>query len=264
VTRRPAAAVLLAATLLALLPGDAAAEPVSTDRFAELVSAAAEGDAEALMELAAVTSVDGEPVRMDRVLDAGGEDRSARLAELRDSLASPAGADDDSLSERADELTAGDRASGSSAGDGAAPPLGVSTPVALLLAALTVLLAVAASVIASRRALPPGESRDPRPAAGSPRALEREADAAAASGDWAEGIRLRFRAGLLRLGDARVLDLRPSLTSGEVARTVPSQRVPPLVSSFERVAYGGGDGSREEYESARREWPAAVEEAKGR
>lgn len=53
-----------------------------------------------------------------------------------------------------------------------------------------------------------------------PRELEREADDAEAAGDRARALRLRFRAGLLRLGRARVVPLRLSLTSGEARRII--------------------------------------------
>ena len=50
-------------------------------------------------------------------------------------------------------------------------------------------------------------------------ALEREADEAERDGDLARAVRLRFRAGLLRLGDRGAIHYRPSVTTGEVRRT---------------------------------------------
>ena len=55
-----------------------------------------------------------------------------------------------------------------------------------------------------------------------PAALEREADRAAAAGEWETAVRLRFRAGLLRLDAREVIEYRPSLTTGEVSDGVGS------------------------------------------
>ena len=62
--------------------------------------------------------------------------------------------------------------------------------------------------------------RGPRPRAPAredPAALERDADRAAAAGEWETAVRLRFRAGLLRLDARELIEYRPSLTTGEVA-----------------------------------------------
>ena len=58
-----------------------------------------------------------------------------------------------------------------------------------------------------------------------PDALEREADAAERDGDLDRAVRLRFRAGLLRLGDRGAIHYRPSVTTGEVRRTLDSRTV---------------------------------------
>ena len=70
-----------------------------------------------------------------------------------------------------------------------------------------------------RRRAPPAPARRARD---DPAALEREADRAAADGEWETAVRLRFRAGLLRLDARELIEYRPSLTTGEVAAAVGS------------------------------------------
>src|SRR5262249_61242968 len=63
-----------------------------------------------------------------------------------------------------------------------------------------------------------GRGRAPRDESQDPGRLEREADAAEHRGDLDAAVRLRFRAGLLRLDRAGAISYRPSITSGQVAR----------------------------------------------
>jgi hypothetical protein len=92
-------------------------------------------------------------------------------------------------------------------------------------------------------------------------ALEREADAAERDGDLARAVRLRFRAGLLRLGDRGAIQYRPSVTTGEVRRTLESQRFDGLAGTFEAVTYGGRPADRPDVDESRREWPHVLEES---
>jgi hypothetical protein len=94
-----------------------------------------------------------------------------------------------------------------------------------------------------------------------PDALERAADAAERDGDLARAVRLRFRAGLLRLGDRGAIRYRPSVTTGEVRTTLRSQRFDDLAGTFEAVAYGGRAAGRPDVDASRREWPHVLEEA---
>jgi hypothetical protein len=50
-----------------------------------------------------------------------------------------------------------------------------------------------------------------------PRRLERQADDAERAGDLEKAIRLRFRAGLLQLGDAGAIEWHTSITTGQVS-----------------------------------------------
>lgn len=269
--RAAASAVALFAALAAAAP--AAAEDVSRSELKLLLSAAPT-DPAAEARLEGVTSVEGRPADLDRVLGDDPGQRDARLAELGRAVgASDAGVDGASLSERAREL-AGDgpppppeRSDGG--GGGSFAPLGVSTPVAIGLAVLTILVAALLAQRAGRRRLPPsweegapaGEDGDEGEV--SPRRLEQLAERAARDGDHATAVRLRFRAGLQRLAGVQAIELRPSLTAGQVARSVPSSRLRGLTSTFERVVYGGVPATEEDSSTARRDWPLAVREASG-
>ena len=91
-----------------------------------------------------------------------------------------------------------------------------------------------------------------------PRALERAADEAEAAGDAARALRLRFRAGLLRLGRAQVVPLRESLTSGEARRIIRLADFDGLARTHDEVVYGGRDARREDAVVARERWPLVL------
>jgi hypothetical protein len=95
-----------------------------------------------------------------------------------------------------------------------------------------------------------------------PRELDREADEAEAAGDAARALRLRFRAGLLRLGRARVVPLRASLTSGEARRILRLPEFDALARAHDEVVYGGRSAVSADLVAARERWPRVLE-AKG-
>jgi hypothetical protein len=99
-------------------------------------------------------------------------------------------------------------------------------------------------------------------AAVGPAELERRAADADRAGDHDRAVRLRFAAGLLRLHAARKIELRPSLTSGDVGRTLRSDTYNALAATHDAVAYGGRHASPDDAEAARRDWPAVVGEAR--
>jgi Domain of unknown function (DUF4129) len=95
-----------------------------------------------------------------------------------------------------------------------------------------------------------------------PAALERDADRAAAAGEWETAVRLRFRAGLLRLDARELIEYRPSLTTGEVAETIFSPTFDRIGADFDEIAYGGRS-AREADEAASREgWQRVLSEAR--
>jgi hypothetical protein len=95
-----------------------------------------------------------------------------------------------------------------------------------------------------------------------PRELERLADEAEHRGDLEIALRLRFRAGLLRLGAAHAVELRPGLTTREARRALRSPRFDSLARTFDEVVYGRRPPKPDDVESAKLEWPRVVEEAR--
>jgi Domain of unknown function (DUF4129) len=96
-----------------------------------------------------------------------------------------------------------------------------------------------------------------------PDQLERDAAAAEAAGDLDRAIRLRFRAGLLRLDRAGAIRYRPSLTSSQVARTLGSRDFDALAGTFDSIAYGGRPADAVDLRDARDRWPRVLTEARG-
>jgi hypothetical protein len=91
-----------------------------------------------------------------------------------------------------------------------------------------------------------------------PAELERAADAAERAGQLDVAVRLRFRAGLLRLGNRGAIRYRPSVTTNEVRRVLGSETFDELARTFDAVAYGGRDAEPTDVDAARREWPRVV------
>jgi hypothetical protein len=95
-----------------------------------------------------------------------------------------------------------------------------------------------------------------------PRELERLAEEAERRGDLEIALRLRFRAGLLRLGRAQAVPLRPSLTTREARRALRSTRFDRLARDFDEVVYGRRAPRADDVANARSEWPLVLEEAR--
>jgi Domain of unknown function (DUF4129) len=93
-----------------------------------------------------------------------------------------------------------------------------------------------------------------------PAALERLADEAERRGDLEVAVRLRFRAGLLRLARAKALPQRPSLRTGEARRTLHSSRFDRLARDFDEIVYGRRPARADDLAAARSEWPHVLEE----
>lgn len=130
-----------------------------------------------------------------------------------------------------------------------------------IVAALGVLLAAtAATAVARRHGLAATEDaeRARRGEVPDPRALERSADAAEAAGDMERALRLRYRAGLLRLALARVLPLRESLTSGEARRLLREPAFDALAQTHDEVVYGGRKAQPADAAAARERWPVVL------
>ena len=129
------------------------------------------------------------------------------------------------------------------------------------------LVIVAAALVAHRTASRRGGRRLERlerarlPSEADPATLERAADDAERSGDHELALRLRFRAGLLRLARARVIPLRDSLTSGEVRRLLRLREFDALARMHDEVVYGGRAASAADAGLARESWPRVLEAA---
>lgn len=95
-----------------------------------------------------------------------------------------------------------------------------------------------------------------------PDALERLADVRERSGDLDQAVRLRFRAGLLRLDLVGALSYRPSLTAGAAMRAVDAPSLAALASSFDQIAYGGRAASIDDVAAARAGWQRVLQEAR--
>jgi uncharacterized protein DUF4129 len=139
----------------------------------------------------------------------------------------------------------------------------------VLAALLAGIVAVIALLVARRRAATSAAGGNGRGRRSSdehvdPDRLEREADAAERRGDLDVALRLRFRAGLLRLDRAGAIAFRPSITTGQVARRLRLPAFDDLAVTFDAVAYGGRHASATDLSSARAEWPRVLRQVTDR
>lgn len=273
--------------LSAILASPALGQNISGERLREL-AAAARDDPAALDELREVDSVDGTPVHLAPALEGDESEVEERLATLAGDESpfdvNPAAARGEAekiLSERrfhgtetprplrglldwlADRLRVF-----SGAFDWLAERLpGGDSTAAVLLATLVLLVAAfAAARIAARRSRRMLEERhraDVRRRV-DPSDLERAADEAERNGELEEALRLRFRAGLLRLERANVIAFHESMTSGEVARQLRSQEFDRIANTFDEVVYGRRPPESLDLRGARDGWPRVLQEAGAR
>lgn len=133
----------------------------------------------------------------------------------------------------------------------------------LIAAAVAALAAVSAAQLGRRRAgrLIEGGTTSARRTIEDPRQLEREADEAEQRGDLERALRLRFRAGLIRLIRSEVIPGRDSLTNGEIARLLESRSFRQLAIDFDEVVYGRRVAGGDDLSRARDAWPRVLEEA---
>jgi hypothetical protein len=133
-----------------------------------------------------------------------------------------------------------------------------------ILGALVLLLAaLLARVSIRRRAAAAGRAAHARaPRREDPAVLEREADRAAAVGEWETAVRLRFRAGLLRLDARELIEYRPSLTTGEVSDAIFSPAFDRIGANFDEIAYGGRPAAEADEAASREGWQRVLTEAR--
>jgi hypothetical protein len=286
VSRRGRLVASLLAALILAAPSTAAAQDVGGSELVALAERAS-GDPDAREQLLAVQTVEGRPVAVREALqDARGAELERRARLIAASVEAAGEAPPATESRREAREVLDERRF-----HGAELPRPFAGPLAWLgdrvepvadwindrgarvpggpIALWTVLAAgvlLAAGTITSttirRRALAIERARTAAlPATEDPRALEREAERAERDADWERAVRLRFRAGLLRLDRRKVIVYRPSLTTGEVARAVDSPAFREVGDRFDAIAYGGRPADRDEADAARRGWDAVLGEA---
>jgi hypothetical protein len=280
VTGRRRLAVMLVLSGLGLLaPGAARADSVTGEQLRSLARAAGD-DPAALARLRRVDRVDGAPVAVGAALrGARGKALRARLALLaapaeRRGEGDPRAVARDVLAEgrfheprvtgpfRRALAWIGDRVKRL---DRVLNPLDAAIPgpravVWVLLSALVFgVAALVARQTLSRRIRAAAElAAAALPRSDDPRALERRADAAEAAGELEAALRLRFRAGLLRLDERGAIEFRPSISTHEVRRRLRSPDFDALAATFDDVVYGGRPAGPDDVAAARQSWPAVV------
>jgi hypothetical protein len=135
----------------------------------------------------------------------------------------------------------------------------------ILLAAIALALAVVATrQRVARRLQAAGLAPGPGATARAPSAAELERAAAVAERErrFDEAVRLRFRAGLLRLADRELVPFQPSMSNSAIAGALHSQRFERLARSFDEIVYGGRSAGTEDVDAARSEWPALLKEGR--
>lgn len=271
--------------MLALAPA-ALAGSATGFQVKQLALAAARGDAAALARLREVDRIDGRPVGLAAALDADGAELHSRLETLAASTgATQAGAGDARqqaakiLDERrfhesrvprplhgvlewlGQKLRAlarpfdwlADRIPGGRAT--------LWTALAALVVALAALVATRLGARRGGRLLDTaGGRRSAR--APDPDRLEREAAEAERRGDLDLALRLRFRAGLIRLARADVIPAHEPLTSGQLRRLVRSPAFDRLAFDLDEIVYGDRPASSEEVGRSRESWPRVLDEVR--
>ena len=277
------AAWACAAAVVALL-GVPAAAPAAEATSAEIRDLAREArtDAGALRRLRSVDRVDGRPVDLGRALDTS--DRREREARL-DALAAAAPAEGGAPAARSEAARVLDqrRYKRSSVPRPLRSPLqrlgewlqdafgwletnlpGGGFSAWSLLAAIALVAGALLARLVVRRHVEEehATATAARRAGEDPRALERAADGADRAGDHTTAVRLRFRAGLLRLDERGAIELRPGLTTGAIARELRSDAFTGIAATFDEVAYGGREATRDDAEAAKAGWKAVLSEGR--
>ena len=291
--RRWLAARTLAAilALTAAVPGAAGATEATRTELATLAERA-KSDPAALDQLRQVDRVDGRPYAIeDALAGAEGDELNRRLDEIAALAPRDGGPPPDAGGPRSDagEILSSNRYEGSDLprplkgvlddiGDALEPigdwieerfddlaritPGGDVTLWSIGAALLLILLATLGSRTLRARAEAGAEVRAvaSAPARQSAADLERDAERAEREGDLEAALRLRFRAGLLRLDAREAIRFRPSISNREVSRALNSPEFDQLAALFDGVVYGGREPSAEDVARSRRGWDAVLKE----
>jgi len=143
------------------------------------------------------------------------------------------------------------------------PLPGETSLVWLVLAAAVLLLAVwIATRLVLRHGPPAQRLRVGGPLADEESAdaatLERLADTAERTGDLERAVRLRFRAGILRLVERRQLDDPEIVTTGSLVRRHRSESFSAGARAFDEVVYGRRTPTPEDVRKVREGWQAVL------
>jgi hypothetical protein len=282
VTRRIIVAAIPALILLGLTP-TAQARPATSAEVADLAAAAASGRESALEELRTIDEVDGRPADFASALDATGADVTARLEALAriepgTAAGDPQSAAHDILSQRRfrpTDLPQPLRGPLEALADrirDLGEPLGrlvnaIPGEGSVEWIVLSIVIAALAGFVALRLARRRGRLRSESSIAGlgveilDPAALENDAVRAEREGDLERALRLRFAAGLVRLDRQQTIRLRPSLTTGEVARRLGSHDFDRVAAVFDEVVYGRRRPTGADVEMSREGWKQVLTKA---
>lgn len=280
--RAAGVALLVAACLV---PGTAHATEVSAEQFHTLAREAVDSRA-ALDDLKAVTSVDQQPADIAGALEgAEGAALDQRLQRLQTWIGEEAPSAVDDPQAQAGEILQQSRFHGE---DVPGPfrglidrlkdfapdvldklddliPGGRSVVWIVLGTLLFAVGFIVARLFLTRRiALSEAHAQALTPEAEDPKALDRRAADAELAGDLEAALRLRFRAGLLRLDRRGTIEFRPSISTHEVRRALRSDDFNGLATTFDDVVYGGREPVTEDVAQARERWPDVVSAARGR
>ncbi len=277
---RARAAGVVVLLLLVVWPATARATEVSASEL-QTLAREAQDDPAALVQLRAVDVVDGQRVDIEGALSgARGAALDARLAELE---RTGGGAARGNPRADAKAILAQDRFHEKSVPGpfrGLLDRLGKLVPsfgwledlipggAPVMWIVLAALLAVLAWFVARRllsrrvRVAERATAQAEAERAADPKVLDRQADEAERAGDLETALRLRFRAGLLRLDRRGAISFRPSISTREVQRALRSKEFDGLAATFDDVVYGGRAPAPEDIAAARADWPAVVEGAK--
>jgi hypothetical protein len=280
--------VAAGAVALALLPVSAAGAADATPAELRELAARAATDETALAELRAIDRVGGVPVDLETALaGAEGDELARRLEALAEggggTAAAPAAAREeaaDILAERRFHETGpprpfrrflewlGDRL------EPLARPLrwlagwvpGGESALWTLLGVLVVGAAAGFAVWLGRRRGGTVAERLARARAEpalDPRELERRAEQAEERGELELALRLRFRAGLVRLARLRAVPQPEMLTNRRLVQLLHSDQFAGLARTLDEVVYGGRTASRADLEAAKAGWPRVLAGAGG-
>jgi hypothetical protein len=283
-------AAIVAAAALVVIPAAGAAD--ATPAEVRELARRAGSDSGALARLRQIDRVDGSPVDLRAALSgAKGTELERRLAALaaggERAAPAPAGARTEAaavLAERRFSETPpprpfrrllgwlGDRIDGPVAW--LARPFGwlaarIPGGEAVLWAILGGLVLAGAAFVATRLGASRGGGVVDRSVrlrgedAPDPRKLEHLADEAEGRGELELALRLRFRAGLLRLARIEAVPQPETLTSRQLVRVLGSEQFGRLALDLDEVVYGGRPASRADVENARTGWPQVLARAGG-